>query len=318
MSTRSYWIWTSVCVAMYLIISRFVPVHHKTIISKPHEKRLQTQLIRSPEPAHPKLPYNLSAVVLLRVFTQDKIKHTFREVREWMEWMFYGGVEHIFIYDNWHEKKESIFACLQQYIDRGLVTYHDFNHPGRPYPWVQSNAYAHWLENHRHESLWQMTLDFDEYPHLYDDVEAGFLLRLTSKSHCAIYFQNQFWLDVEQNKSEGQLLMERYLRRDKNFEKYPSRSKVMYKTAHVTKLLVHSVEMRGCNDNYIVPIEEGALEHYWGPRNIIGNPNFNLERFMKNTIGDLRMRNAASKFKIQHQPNIPHTDLQTSCALGGW
>lgn len=119
---------------------------------------------------------------------------------------------------------------------------------------------------------------------VYKDTEAGFLLRLTSKSRCAIYFQNQFWLDVEQNKSKGELLIERYIRRDKNFERYPSRSKVMYKTAHVTKLLVHSVEMRGCSDKYIVPIDEGALEHYWGPRNIIGNPNFNFTRFIKNTI----------------------------------
>lgn len=263
--------------------------------------------------------YRMSAVVLLRVFSEDKVKHTFREVWEWMEWMFYGGVEHIFVYDNWHQQDESIATCLQPYVSRGLVTYHDFNHPGKTYAWIQASAYAHWLQTHRQETLWQMTLDFDEYPHIHGDTDAGFLQRITEKSACAVYFQNQFWIDVKQNKSNGEWLIERYVRRDKNFERYPSRSKVLYNVAHVTKLLVHSVEMQGCSDHHIIPIQEGALEHYWGHRHVGGNPEFDLKAFTRNTIGpDTRMRDAARKFKALNQARITHAELPSTCAVSGW
>lgn len=260
--------------------------------------------------------FALSALVLLRIFAADQMQHTFREVREWMEWLFHAGVEHIFVYDNWHQHDESILACLKPYIDRGLVTHHDFHHPTRPYAWVQAHAYAHWMENYRNKTVWQITLDMDEYPHIFDDNASGFLLRLAHQSQCTVYFQNQFWLGLPQNKSDGQLLMERFLRKDRNYERYPYRSKVMYRVEYVTKILVHSVDTHGCSGHDIVPIAEGALEHFWGSRGIRGNPAFDVNRFMKNTEENFRMLYVGKDFKKSHVPRIWGRDLQPTCRLG--
>ena len=71
------------------------------------------------------------------------------------------------------------------------------------------------------------------------DIEADFLLRLIQQHRCSIYFQNQFFLDLFKPKQKGEFLMERFLRRDKNYERYPSRSKVLYQPEFVRQLNIH-------------------------------------------------------------------------------
>ena len=295
-------------------LGHFTKQNSNTTVKTPSPKPLPISIsLKSQES-----PFALSALVLLRIFAADQMQHTFREVREWMEWLFHAGVEHIFVYDNWHQHDENILDCLQPYIDRGLVTHHNFHHPTRPYAWVQAHAYAHWLQHYRNKSTWQITLDMDEYPHIFNDSASGFLLRLAQKSQCTVYFQNQFWLGLPQNKSDGQLLMERFVRKDRNYERYPYRSKVMYRVEHVTKILVHSVDTHGCSGHDIVSIAEGALEHFWGSRGIHGNPAFDVNRFMKNTEENFRMLDVGRDFKGSHVPRIWGRDLKVMCRLGGW
>mmetsp|Transcript_31672 Transcript_31672/g.49582 ORF Transcript_31672/g.49582 Transcript_31672/m.49582 type:complete len:397 (+) Transcript_31672:159-1349(+) len=263
--------------------------------------------------------YALSAIVVLRVnFPEDRLRNSFREVREWMEWLFYSGVDHVYVYDNWQFEEERILHCLKPYIDGGFVTYHDWgkkNHHKSQMP-----AQEHWLTHHRNEVEWQLQADYDEYPHIRKDTKEGWLLRLTQRHKCSIYFQNQFWLDTVKNKSEGEFVIERFLRRDRNWERYPSRSKCLYQAEFLVKTPdPHQVILRDCPKRNIVPIEEGALEHYWGHRNVAGVPNFDFGKFFRNTIGpDYTMRDVASEFKKQHTPRVPYYELPPGCRFYPW
>ncbi len=245
----------------------------------------------------------LAAVVMLRIFDGDKMRHTFREVREWMAWMRHAGVEHVYVYDNWLHPDESLAPCFATYIAQNLVTYIAF--PGLPYAQKQRDAYAHWLRTYQTHAEWVFVGDFDEYPHMYADAAPGFLRRLTAQHQCAVYFQNQFWVDVEQNKSAGEWLAERYVRRDRNHERFPHRSKVMVATTHVTEIQVHGAKMRPpCHDTFfVVPIEQGALEHYWGTRMVARGDDPGIEKFYANTIKpDLRMARAVRAVKALDAP----------------
>jgi hypothetical protein len=45
--------------------------------------------------------FRLSPLVFVRAnFMRDTMQHQFCKVREWMEWLFFSGAEHIFLYDH--------------------------------------------------------------------------------------------------------------------------------------------------------------------------------------------------------------------------
>ena len=261
--------------------------------------------------------FRLSALLFTRAnYTRDTMQHQFREVREWMEWMFYGGMDHVFLYDNCQGPGECLRSCLEPYIREGLVTYMTWNPPER-YHDAQEHCYNDWPKEFKSRSHWQITADMDEYPYIKSDIEPNFLLRLTEKHRCSIYFQNQFFLDVRKPKLDGEFLMERILRKDRNYERYPSRSKVLYQPEFVTKVNVHSVDMQsGCHERYVIPIEQGGLQHYWGYRNI--NERTNISRFLSNTLPDDSMIAVARHFKSKHVPKVRYHALHPTCRAYEW
>jgi hypothetical protein len=77
-------------------------------------------------------------------------------LREWIEFHRLVGVEHFFLYDN--GSADDHRAALAPYLDRGLVTLHDWPRvPG------QLHAYRHCLESHEANSRWIAFLDLDEF-----------------------------------------------------------------------------------------------------------------------------------------------------------
>jgi len=263
--------------------------------------------------------FRLSALVFVRAnFTRDTMQHQFREVREWMEWLFFSGADHIFLYDHCQFPEECLKDCLTPYIRDGLVTYIKYN-PPESYRDAQSHVYDDWLHKYRDRTQWQLTADMDEYPYLKSDIEPNFLLRLTERYNCSIYFQNQFFLDLPKQKREGEFLMERIVRKDRNFERYPSRSKVLYQPEFVSRLHVHTADMQSvCSQHHVIPIEEGGLQHYWGYRHTKGDPNCNLAQFLQNTVPDETMKEVAMHFKRKHTPKVKFKALDAKCRAYDW
>lgn len=60
--------------------------------------------------------HNFIQVVLLnRVFKEDKFLITFKEIQEWLEYMWMAGVQHVHVYDNWRTMEESQFLNYLPY-----------------------------------------------------------------------------------------------------------------------------------------------------------------------------------------------------------
>ena len=113
--------------------------------------------------------------------------------------------------------------------------------------------------------------------------------------------------------------MERIVRKDRNFERYPSRSKVLYQPEFVSRLNVHTADMQSvCSQHHVIPIEQGGLQHYWGYRHTKGDPNFNLAQFLQNTVPDETMKEVAMHFKRKHTPKVKFKALDAKCRAYDW
>ena len=50
----------------------------------------------------------IDAVLLVRIYREDKAKWSKLELEQWFEYMFYAGVQNIYVYDNYKFKNESL------------------------------------------------------------------------------------------------------------------------------------------------------------------------------------------------------------------
>ncbi|KAK3611078.1 hypothetical protein CHS0354_030035 [Potamilus streckersoni] len=78
--------------------------------------RLQnnTQAIKSPK-------YFLTEVVRVRLYKEDYAKWTIKEFKQWLHYMFYAGVEHIFICNHYLDESERIEPYLQKYVEKEML-----------------------------------------------------------------------------------------------------------------------------------------------------------------------------------------------------
>ena len=94
-----------------------------------------------------------SAIILL-------IKDENRYLKEWLDWHFALGFEHIYIYDN--GEKDHVRDIVQLYADeiRKKITVIDWtghhNH-------IQQDAYNHFLSNYKEDVRWGLFIDSDEF-----------------------------------------------------------------------------------------------------------------------------------------------------------
>lgn len=165
----------------------------------------------------PKPPYFLATVLSMRIYEADKAKLTTKELKMWLQYQRYAGVEHVYVYDSWLHKNESQLNALKPFLEDGYVTYTNW-HSHNPFTTRGTlvKALQHAVDNFANETLWQVSNDIDEYPFSPRDTASGFLYRYVkdfSNLHpevSEITMENFLFLGKPLDK---ELMIERVLRR---------------------------------------------------------------------------------------------------------
>ncbi len=105
-------------------------------------------------------PYFLTAVLLVRIYENDKAQLTSKEMVQWLQYLRYAGVEHVYVYDAWVHGNEQQKQLLSIFMKEGFVTYIDW-HTHNPYTigGTQVAAYRHCIKNYGNVSQWQTAID---------------------------------------------------------------------------------------------------------------------------------------------------------------
>ena len=102
---------------------------------------------------------SLSVVILFRLFEGDSLGFDASDLRVWMDYMRFAGVDHFFMYDNCQRESECQSSWLSNQPD---VTYTPWSIPD--YKTAQVPAYNHHLQNHFPQHDFEVVLDMDEFP----------------------------------------------------------------------------------------------------------------------------------------------------------
>ena len=212
--------------------------------------------------------YFLTVVFIVRIYEKDLSEMTTAEVKQWLLYLRYAGVEHLYLYDLWYLPGESQRESLDVFIREGYLTYLD-RHELNPYLRHKSQlpSYQHCIDTFGKDSTWQAAIDIDEYPFSPEDTEPGFMYRYVKKfseqnSDVSEITMENFLFLGEKNKSR-ELLIERLWRHTHG----PSNNlvKPIYKPADIRKAQVHhNVRRRGLSG---MALSNGLrINHYWGAR----------------------------------------------------
>ena len=90
------------------------------------------------------------------------VKNEAQYIREWLEYHFLIGVDHIYIYDN--DSNDGIHALLAPYIEKGLATY--IHCPGKK---MQIPAYNDAIARFGKKNKWMGFIDADEFVVLHNN-----------------------------------------------------------------------------------------------------------------------------------------------------
>ena len=215
------------------------------------------------------LKYYLSEILMVRIYKHDKAKWTIRELKQWMHYLFFAGIEHIYLCDHYVLSDERLEPLLSKYIDKGLLTYIDW-------PWNASanlgrimahqvHCYDHVTKKYGADSMWQTSIDMDEYPFCGEDVHKGFLSR---------------YLKQYEKKSISQILMENYLmlgqgdrtktmtieRINRITKKIANKlTKPIFRPKYLSDVGIHTHHFRHGASIY-ANVKELRMLHYWGAR----------------------------------------------------
>ncbi|KAI5075797.1 hypothetical protein GOP47_0009873, partial [Adiantum capillus-veneris] len=228
-------------------------------------------------------PYLLVALIFNRVHGSDLFGIGPYECRQWIEYMLYAGVEHIFWYDTAHNNAETLEVYIRPYIRARLLTYVRFhqlfpNSLSESFHFEQDNSYRHFLAHFAHRGKWVVQIDVDEYPFSSADQSSCFLHRLIREYEVRSPDTSQILLQcmIFAGNPRGDLVngwvIERYQRRKyetEGVEKgYQSRQKPIYR-ADLCKGIVsenpHGVWM-GEGKTVVASDERIRMNHYWGAR----------------------------------------------------
>jgi Glycosyltransferase family 92 len=112
---------------------------------------------------------DLSAVLLFRLFEEDALNVTRKDLLDWLDYMRYAGVEHFYLYDNCRHQDE----CVSELASVDDVTYTRWS--VADYARAQVPAYNHHLKSHFPQARYEILLDMDEYPFMLSNTEPNFL-----------------------------------------------------------------------------------------------------------------------------------------------
>ncbi len=216
----------------------------------------------------PKPPFYLTAVLLVRIYESDKANLTSREMLQWLEYLRYAGVEHVYVYDAWVHHEESQEPVLSTLINKGFVTYIDW-HEHNPYTIASTQvaAYQHCIDQYSNETTWQTAIDIDEYPFAPNDTKPGFFHRFVQHIE-----KSQVFKDVTEVSMENFLYLGKPLKRlfliDRVRRRVPQPANILvkpvYKPKHVRAQVHHNTLKKGRAMN--ASPKELRMNHYWGAR----------------------------------------------------
>ena len=224
---------------------------------------------------HPELgfKYYLTTSIMVRIYKHDKANLTIKELKQWMHYLFYAGVEHIYLCDHYVLEDEPLRPLLSRYIDKGLLTYIDW-------PWNASNnngnviqhqvnCYHHVLAEYGKDSKWQMSIDMDEYPFCNNDFRRRFLPNYLQKKETKSAFKNVSQILMENYLMMGQgirsktMIIERINRITK--WKYNKSTKPIFRPSNVRNCQVHWWNLQ-MGQTIHADTSELRMLHYWGRR----------------------------------------------------
>lgn len=193
-----------------------------------------------PFPSHHFKRHDLSAVVVLRLFSGDALHFDRTDLHQWMTFMMYAGVDHFYIYDNCLRESE----CQRDLAQRSDVTYIQWSHAD--YMSFQTPAYNHHLQAHLPRSKFETLLDIDEFPFMAHDQEPGFLKRHVLRRNDNQFLVRTMFFGGPPNHSNSKWRVNRYTRRRERAE-IESRTKPIYKPDEVDyrgSTNLHEMRMR--------------------------------------------------------------------------
>ena len=123
-----------------------------------------------------KTKFFLTSALQVRIYKADKAKWTIKELKQWLHYMFWAGIEHVYICDHALFPSERLYKPLWQYIKARLVTYIGWNHT-RIAMTAQVTCYQHIIDRFGRDSAWQIAVDMDEFPFMPSDTQENFLSR---------------------------------------------------------------------------------------------------------------------------------------------
>ena len=240
-------------------------------------------------------PYFLTAVILVRIYDTDKAKLTSRELKQWLEYVRYAGVEHVYFYDVFEDPSESQKEVLEEFFKDEFITYIDWS-AYTPYGLyhTQIPGYQNCLDTFGQESTWQTAIDMDEYPFSPSDTEPGFLTRFLEQFDA----RNR---DLSEVSMQNYLFLGKPLERELFFDRYHRRTpkcsnnlvKPIYKPLNVRASIHHNKMKKGISRN--APDNELRMNHYWGAR--LQDWGEDTPEILAKTIEDHSMEPIVDAFK---------------------
>ena len=215
--------------------------------------------------------YFLTAVLLVRIYKEDLPQLSTREMMQWLTYLRYAGVEHVYIYDAYHMTEESQSNALDFLVKEGYVTYIDWSSYANPYgiQKTQVSAYQHCIDRWGKDSVWQTAIDIDEYPFSPEDTKPGFLRRFIKtfsrkyREVSEISMENFLFLGKPSNDSQHPYLIDRIVRRT-----HSSANNLVKPIYQPRKIRAASVHHNVVGEGHVLkaPTNQLRMNHYWGAR----------------------------------------------------
>ena len=208
--------------------------------------------------------FYLVIALQIRLYKNDKAKWTLRELKQWMHYVFWAGVGHIYLCDHYTYENETLEPLLQRYVKSNLVTYFPWNKIKHAMS-AQVACYQHIIDKYKDRTKWQMAIDMDEYPYVHNDTREGFLIRFleTIASDVSEVSMPNF-LMLGQGDRSRDMVIERVTRITSLTKKSNTLDKPIYRPHFIQAAIHHNGIKKGRVQ------EEGGKRikclHYWGAR----------------------------------------------------
>ena len=209
----------------------------------------------------------LTQVLHVRLYKGDRAKWTIKELKQWMHYMYYSGVEHICICDHAQSDSEKIKEHITNYIKLEIATYIHWPLP-RNVVSSKLDCYRYFMKILEGRNEWQLSVDMDEYPYVVADQSEGFLARYMKGIQAdVVQVLMENYLMLGQGDRNRSMTIERITRRT------PSRSNTLTKPVYrvdYTRPGMHRFYEQRHTKRRIKTIhgnpDEILMLHYWGAR----------------------------------------------------